>query len=618
MAEAEQQPVLALWEDLHWADPSTLELLGLLVDQAPTVPMLHVLTFRPEFMPPWPARSHLTPITLNRLERPQVEALIAHLAGGKALPREVVEHIVAKTDGVPLFVEELTRMVLESGMLQEEAEHYRQTGSLSTVTVPTTLQDSLMARLDRLPQAREIAQLGAVLGREFAYELLQAVAPLDEATLQAGLVQLVAAELLYQRGRPPRARYMFKHALIQDAAYASLLRSTRQQVHQRVAQLLEARFPETVETQPELVAQHYTKAGCTEQAVVYWQRAGQQASDRSAHLEAISHCTTGIALLKTLPETPEHIQQALALYIALGTALLVTKGSAAPEVEYAYTQARALCQQVGETPELAPVLFGLFRFYIARAQLHTTREIGDTLLRLAQCAPDAALTVLAHYALGTTWFHLGALPAARQHLEAGIAHYAPEQHRALVFQIGQDTGVSGRSYAAWTLWLLGYPTQALARLNEALALAHELAHPYSLAFARCLTAFVSQFRRDVQAVQEQAEAVVALATERGFSLFVAHGTIMRGWALARQGQGEAGMAQVRQGIDAYRVTGTALHVPYFCTVLADVCDHLSYPEDGLQALAEAYTLVEQREQRWWEAEACRLRGVLLLRQLGTP
>jgi predicted ATPase len=235
MAEAERQPVLAVWEDLHWADPSTLELLRLLVDQAPTVPMLHVLTFRPEFTPPWPARSHLTPITLNRLEWPQVEALIAHLAGGKALPGEVVEHIVAKTDGVPLFVEELTKMVLESGLLQEEAEYYRLTGSLSTVTIPATLQDSLMARLDRLPQAREIAQLGAVLGREFAYELLQAVAPLDEATLQAGLAQLVAAELLYQRGRPPRARYLFKHALIQDTAYASLLQSTRQQVHQQVA-----------------------------------------------------------------------------------------------------------------------------------------------------------------------------------------------------------------------------------------------------------------------------------------------------------------------------------------------------------------------------------------------
>ena len=296
----------------------------------------------------------------------------------------MVQHIVAKTDGVPLYVEELTKMLLASALLREEADQYVLTGPLRTVAIPDTLQDALMARLDQLNTAKEVAQLGAVLGREFAYELLQAIAPQDEDTLQAGLAQLVGAELLYQRGRPPRARYIFKHALIQDAAYASLLKSTRQQVHQQIAQVFEARFPAVVETQPELVAQHYTAAGCTEQAVRYWQRAGQQASDRSAHLEAISHFTTGIELLKTLPETPEHIQQALTLYIALGAALLMTKGHAAPEVEHAYTQARALCQQVGETPELVPVLFGLWRFYLVRAQLHTAQELGETLLRLAQ------------------------------------------------------------------------------------------------------------------------------------------------------------------------------------------------------------------------------------------
>ena len=304
--------------------------------------------------------------------------------------------------------------------------------------------------------------------------------------MQRGLHQLVAAEFLYQRGLPPQATYRFKHALIQDAAYQSLLRSTRQQYHQRIAQVLEARFPEICETQPELVAQHYTAAGCTEQAVVYWQRAGQHASDRSAHLEAISHLTTGIELLTTLPETPEHTQHALTLHIALGAALLMAKGQAAPEVEHAYTQARALCQQVGETPELVPVLFGLWRFYIVRPQLHTAREIGETLLRLAQQAHDPALAVIAHYALGFTWFWLGALPAARQHLEEAIARYTPDQRRALVFRIGQDPGVACRGYAARTLWLLGYPEQALARLHEALALAHELSHPYSLAFARCL------------------------------------------------------------------------------------------------------------------------------------
>jgi predicted ATPase len=617
LEKAAWQPVLAVWEDLHWADPTTLELLGLLVEQTPTAAMLHVLTFRPEFSPPWPARSHLTPITLNRLERPQVEALIAHLAGGKALPAEVVAHIVAKTDGVPLYVEELTKMLLASDLLRVDAEHYVLTGPLSTTAIPETLQDSLMARLDQLTTAKEVAQLGAVLGREFAYDMLRAVSSQDEATVQDGLARLVAAELLYQRGRPPRARYIFKHALIQDAAYASLLRSTRQQVHQQVAQLLEARFPEIVETQPELVAQHYTAAGCTEQAVPYWQRAGEQASDRSAYLEAVSHCTTGIELLKSLPETPERTQHALTLHIALGAALLVTKGHAAPEVERAYTQAHALCQQVGETLQLAPVLFGLWRFYLVQSQLHTARKLGEALLRLAQRTDDPALAVIAPYALGSTWLWLGALPAARQHLEEGIAHYTPDQRRALAFRMGQDPSVGCRFHAATTLWLLGYPNQALARPHAALALAHELSHPHSLASARYGAAFVSQLRRDVPAVHEHAEAAVALSTEQGFPLWAAGGTSLRGWALAMQGQGEAGMAQVRQGIAAWRATGAVLHVPYLCTVLADVSAHLGHPEDGLQALAEAHTLVEQHEERYWEAEISRLRGVLLLRQPGT-
>jgi predicted ATPase len=618
VAEAERQPVLVAWKDLHWADPTTLEVLGLCIEQAPTVPMLHVLTSRPEFSPSWPPRSHMTPLVLNRLERPQVEALMTLRAGGKTLPTEVVQYIVTKTDGVPLYVEELTKMLLTSALLREEADQYVLTGPLRTVAIPDTLQAALMARLDQLNTAKEVAQLGAVLGREFAYELLQAIAPLDDTTLQAGLAQLVEAELLYQRGRPPRARYIFKHALIQDAAYASLLRSTRQQAHQQVAQALEAHFPTLAETQPELVAQHYTAAGCTEQALVYWQRAGQHASDRSAHQEAISHFTTGIELLTTLPETPEHIQQSLTLHLALGTALLVAKGQAAPEVEHAYTQARALCQQVGETPQLVPVLFGLWRFYIARPQFQMTQEIGETLLRLAQHTDDPALAVIAHYALGTTWLFLGALPAARTHLEEGIVRYTPAQRRAPVFRIGVDLGVGCRVYAALTLWLLGYPTQALARMHEALALAHELAHPYSLGWAWVSAAIILQFRRDVPAVHEQAESTVALATEQGFPLWVAGGTSLHGWALALQGQGETGMAQLRQGIAAWRATGAALFVPYSCTLLADIAAHLGHTTDGLQALTEAHTLVEQHDERWWEAEVYRLRGVLLLRQPETP
>ena len=359
---AAQQPVLFIMEDLHWVDPSTLEFLTLLVDQGPTARILALFTYRPDFHPPWTGRSHLTQVTLNRLPRRQAAELTGRVAHSKALPPEVLEQVVAKTDGVPLFVEELTKMVLESGLLQEHEERYALTGPLPPLAIPTTLHDSLMARLDRLAAVKGLAQLGATLGREFTYALLQAVAPWDEETLRQGLQQLVAAEFLYQQGLPPQATYVFKHVLIQEAAYQSLLKSTRQRHHQHIAQVVEARFPTLCETQPEWLAQHYTAAGCTEQAVVYWQRAGEYASARSAHREAVSHVTTGIELLTTLPETPARTEQALTLHLALGAALQMAKGLAAPEVEQAYRQAHALCQQVGETPALVPVLFGLWRY----------------------------------------------------------------------------------------------------------------------------------------------------------------------------------------------------------------------------------------------------------------
>ena len=298
LALTEQQPVLFVVEDLHWIDPSTLEFLTLLVEQGPTARLLTLLTCRPEFQPPWGLRTHLTPVALQRLPQSQVEVMIARVTGGKALPAEVVAQIVAKTDGVPLFVEELTKTVLESGLLRETDGAYALTGPLPLLAIPATLHDSLMARLDRLATVKTVAQLGAVLGRTFSYAVLQAVTPLDEAALQQALARLVEAELLYQRGVPPQATYLFKHALIQEAAYQSLLKSTRQQYHQQIAQVFETRFPAVVETQPELVAHHYTEAGLAEQAVPYWHRAGQQASERSAHLEAISHFTTGIALLR--------------------------------------------------------------------------------------------------------------------------------------------------------------------------------------------------------------------------------------------------------------------------------------------------------------------------------
>ncbi|HEX6122022.1 MAG TPA: adenylate/guanylate cyclase domain-containing protein [Ktedonobacterales bacterium] len=614
-AQAERQPVLAVWEDLHWADPTTLELLGLVIEQAPTVRMLHVLTSRPTLSPPWSPRSHLTSLVLNRLERRQVEALIAQRAGGKALPTEVVQHIVTKTDGVPLYIEELTKMLLASPLLREGTQ-YVLTEPLRTVAIPDTLQGALMARLDQLPAAKAVAQLAAVVGREFTYDLVKNIAPQDEETLQAELGQLVAAELLYQRGRPPRARYVFKHALIQDAAYASLLKSTRQQIHQRTAQVLEAQFPELVATQPELLARHLTEAGHPAQAVGYWQRAGERAVARSANLEAISHLKTGLAVLQTLPETTERSQQELLLQITLGPVLMMTKGFAAPEAEHAYARSRALCQRVGETPQLFSVLRGLWQFYNGRGEYQTARELGEQCLQLAQQGHDTARLLEAHHTLWTTRLLLGELRLAHTHLEQGLALYDPRQHRALAVLYGHDPVVCCHGVAAVTLWLLGYPDQALRQLHAAHALAQEVAHPSSLAFARMLTAIAYQLRRESDAAHKQAEALIALATEQGFTLFLAIGGILHGATRTSLGQGGEQISQIHQHLAAVRETGSALWEPYFLALLADVHAQEGQVDAALATLDEALATAQASGQRMVEAELCRLRGCLLV-QTGT-
>ena len=616
---AAQQPVLFVMEDLHWVDPTTLELLSLLVDQGPTARILTLFTFRPDFHPPWTGRAHLTQLTVNRLPQRQTVEVIRQVAHGKGLPPEVVEQIVAKTDGVPLFVEELTKMVLESGLLQERDERYALTGPLHSLAIPATLHDSLMARLDRLAAVKALAQLGATLGREFSYALLRAVSPWDEGTVQRGLRQLVEAEFLYQRGLPPQATYRFKHALIQDTAYQSLLKSTRQQYHQRIAQVVETRFPELCATQPEVLAHHYTEASLPVQAISYWQRAGQHAVERSANLEAVAHLTTGLEVLATLPDTPERAQQELVVQTTLGPALLATKGQAAPEVLHAYTRARELCQQVGETPQLFQVLRGLWYFYLHRVELQTARELGEQLLTLAQQVGAPALRLEAHYALGNTLNYLGEFGAAQAHLAQGIALYDPQQHHAHAVRYGQDPGVVCRAYAGVTLWWLGYPDQAVQRSHEALTLAQELSHPWSRAYALIFAALLRHLRREWHLTQVRAEAAIALGAEQGSAVFVALGTILRGWALAQryaepgtgQAQREEGIAQMHQGLAAWRATGAEVFQPYGLALLAEASAKLGRREEGLTLLAEALALTNDRGERRWEAELYRLKGVVL-------
>jgi class 3 adenylate cyclase/tetratricopeptide (TPR) repeat protein len=611
---AAQQPVLLLIEDLHWVDPSTLDFLSLLVDQAPTVRLSILLTCRPTFRAPWSARAHVAQLTLSRLPRSHVEQMVTSVAGGKALPAEVVQQVVTRTDGVPLFVEELTKTIMTSGWLSEREAHYELTGFLPTLAIPTTLHDSLMARLDRLVTAKGVAQLAATLGRQFPYALLHAVSPLDEATLQRELGQLVEAELIYQQGFPPHATYMFKHTLIQEAAYQSLLRSTRQHYHQQSAQALAEHFPETAATQPELLAHHYTEAGLPAAAVPYWLQAGQRAVERSANIEAISHLTRGLEVLKTLPETPQRVQHELALHLALGPPLLIIKGHESPEVEQVYSRAQELCQQVGDSRQRFSVLMGLSAFYNAQGRLRTSRDLVEQSVMLAQNEHDPVLLHEAHITLGTVLFCLGEFVSARTHLEQGLALHNRQQHRSVILNRGVDSEVVGCVWLAWTLWILGYPDCALAKNREALHLAQQLSHTYSLACALFFSALFHACRREAQDALERLDVGMALSKEQGFGRWWAGGMMVRGWVLAEQGLVEEGIGQLEQGLAAWKALGGELALPDYLVRLAEAYGKGGRTHEGLRVLEEAQALVCKNAERRFEAELFRVKGELLLQQ----
>ncbi|MGE0820607.1 MAG: AAA family ATPase [Candidatus Binatia bacterium] len=611
-ALAERKPVLIVWEDLHWADPSTLDLLQLLIAQLPTSRILMVLSARPEFTSPWPLRSHITSLTLSRLGQADAETMVARVTRGKLLPPEVMQHIVSKTDGVPLFVEELTKMVLESGLVKEEEETFVLTGPLTPLAIPTTLQDSLLARLDRLSAVREVAQVGAVLGREFAPDLLQAVLAVDDDTLQQALDKLVDAEILYRRGAPPYVHYIFKHALIQDTAYQSLLPGRQQQYHQQVAQVLEEQFADLAEAQPELVAHHYTAAGNVSRAVPAWQRAGRVAIARSAFVEATKHLSRGLEVLSPLPETPERDQQELDLHSLLGPALMALKGYGAPEVEQSYARALILCRQGGETPRLVQVLLGLEMFYLTRGEVKTARELGEQCLALTQRANNPGRLLQAHLLLGNVLFQEGELVRAREHLLHGLSLYRERQQE--MRHALQDPGVDCLVYLALVLWSLGYPEQALRASREAITLAEQLARPLSSAIALSFAAELHQFAHDPHAVLPKADAAIGIATEHDLPLWVAYGNIYRGWAWSRTGRTEEGVAQIKQGLTSSRATGAEVVLPWFLSMLADAYLACGAIAAGRATIAEAFTVMERKGERLAEAELYRIKGELTLQQ----
>jgi TOMM system kinase/cyclase fusion protein len=611
---AERQPMLFILEDLHWTDPTTLEFLDLLIDQTPTASICALLTCRSEFQPSWSHRSYLTEVTVNRLSQPQIERMAQQVADGKRLPTEVIQQLVDKTDGVPLYVEEMTKAVLESGVLKETNGHYELVGSVASLAIPATLQDSLMARLDRLVTAKGVAQYASVIGRQFSYELLQAVSELDGATLQRELGRLVDAELVYQRGVISDATYFFKHALIQDTAYESLLRSTRQGYHRHIAEVLEERFPETAEAQPELLAHHFTEAGLHEQAVGYWQQAGRVAQERSAHEEAIVHFSKGLQGLMVLPETRERDdQQELTLCLDLGKSLTATKGWAAPETESIYVRAWDLCQQTGNMAWLASVLWGLSHVYVVRADFMKHREMGTRFFSLADQRSDAIPLMAAHWLTGQNLIHVGEYVTGLQHLKQAYARYEPQQQPTYITLFGVDVGVFALSYMSHVLWGLGYREQAMQRSREALTLAQDMHHPFSIALAQDYAAMLHQFCREPYAAQTQAEAAIALCMEQGYAYYLAWGRIIQNWALTKPGQ-EEGIAKMSQSLDALRATGGELRLPYYLALLAEACGKADQANEGLTLMSEALTVVEKTEERFWEAELHRLKGELLLQQ----
>lgn len=608
---AARQPVLMTAEDAHWFDPSSLELFDRVVDRIERLPVLLVVTFRPEFAPRWTSRPHVTLLTLNRLGQNESTVLIDHLSRGRPLPVEVQAQILAKTEGVPLFVEELTKAVLESGLLRETGKRYELSGSLPPLAIPSTLQDSLLARLDRLMPVKEIAQIGAVIGREFSYELLAATAQMDEPKLRSALDELVRAELAFCRDTPTDAIYTFKHALVRDAAYESLLKSRRQQLHCRIATVLRERFPDRAEAEPEVLAHHATEGGLLDDAVSYWHKAGLRANYRSANAEAIAHLSRGLDLLATLPETPARDNREIDLQLALGIPQLAAKGHRSAEVMAAYTRARELCNRHGgETSRLFPALRGLWTGYRARGQMRTARDLADQLVTIARRSGDHSLLLEAHHAQWTTHYCLGEWRSVCKHTAQGFALYRPEHFSHAFIYTGHDSAVCATAHEGVSLWMLGFPDRALARAEEAVTLARKLSHPPSVMQALSLAFVLHCFRHDAAAAREKIEAMSQIAHD-GMPRWIPDAKLQMAYisALGSEQQARAGMTTIQEALAADEdVEAKGFYVCLF----ASVCGLAGEAEAGLNALKPAIEEVATTGARLWESELHRIAGDLLL------
>ena len=608
---SQTRPMLLLFEDVQWADPTSIELLGLMVSRVQSLRVLVVITFRPEFSPPWTDNSHVTSLTLSRFGRSLATRMIEQVTGGKALPDEVRAQIIEKTDGVPLFVEELTRTVIESELLKDSGSHYTLAGPLPTLAIPNTVHDMLMARLDRLGPVKEVAQTAAVIGREFSHELLATVSPLAQNELRDALDQLVGATLIFPLDSPQRVLYVFKHALVRDAAYESLLKSKRRELHGRIAKALEDEFAGSVETEPELLAHHYTEATITEPALDYWLRAGERAVERCAYVEAKSHLERGLALVETLPEGEPRDRKEITFRVTLGVPLQNVVGTASPEVAESYSRAQVLCEQLGETEQLFPVLWGLWFHYTNRCQHRRACELADQLLEVGLQRNDEALLLEAHHCQWASCFLVGEPGAALDHAEQGMQLYRAEDHHALSFTYGgHDPGACARDHSANALWLLGYPEQAQERCDEAIGFAQELGHPGTRIISTESRLILSMCQRDHHDVAQQTKILLELYRVEQKNNMVAWTNAARGWAMFEQGKREAGMGMMRE-IDMSELWGDPWSASLISLMAVALGQHGDVDE-GLELMNELLRLSQRDDVHWWEAELHRVKGELLL------
>jgi len=609
---ARQQPILLSFEDAHWADATSLELLDLTVERVRQLPVLALFTFRPEFEPPWVGLPNVGSLTLGRLSSNDVENMVARVTAGRVLPVEVMEQIVSKTDGNPLFVEELTKTVLETRILVEDAEVYRLEGPLPPLAIPETLQDSLMARLDRLAPVREIAQLGAAIGREFSYSLVRALVGRDESALKHGLAQLEQAGLVFRRVEPPEAVYSFKHALVQDAAYENLLKSRRQVLHQRIAQTLRDRFQTIAEIQPEVVAHHFTQAGLNEPAIEWWIKAGDRALDRSANNEAIAHLEKAIGLAEGLADGPSERLLRLRLQTTYGHALLHGRGHSQPETIAAFARARELAAGIEDPAARFSAYYGMWLVSFVRADLAPMREVAAASLRDAQRLPDLPAAGRAMHVFGVTSWFQGDYLGARTHLEQALAAYDHERGHHLVPRFVFDDRVVATGWLAVVLWPLGEVDQAARLLESALSLARQSGHLPSIAWAHAYTCRFSGICRKPGKARPHAEELLGVAGEHGLPMRLADGSFYHGWArwCAGDGDGEAGM---RQGLALWNEMYYRLFAPLTATLLAEREAEAGRVEVALATLDAQLAAIEQTGQHWFDAEVHRARGELLLK-----